>query len=102
MDSEIKGAVRPFGISIDYDTFNTCPDTWAKVIDVLHEAGAKVVCVTVRGPDEPVHDFPGQVFYTSGEPKAEFMAKQFINYEIKIWIDDMPEHVGPPPEIKFG
>ena len=101
--SEISESVRPFGIAIDYDdTFTTDPEAWAKVIDVLTEAGAKVVCVTSRGPNEPITDFPGQVFYTSGDLKAEFMAKQFVNYEIKIWIDDMPEHIGPPPEIKFG
>lgn len=41
--SDIKGAIRPFGISIDYDdTFTSCHETWTKVIGVLREAGAHV------------------------------------------------------------
>lgn len=93
--SEIKGAVVPFGIAIDYDdTFSTCPETWTKVIDVLREAGARVVCVTYRTPDREVTDFPGDVYYTSGVPKAEYMH----DFErIKVWVDDMPELIGLSP-----
>lgn len=97
--SEIIGARRPFGISIDYDTFCTCPETWTKVIDVLTAAGAKVICTTQRGPNEPVSDFPGQVYYTSEEPKAAYMAAQKLSYEIKVWIDDAPHLIGRDPTI---
>ena len=72
--SEIIGAVRPFCVAVDYDdTFSTCPKTWTKVIDVLRAAGALVFCVTFRPPTMPVTDFPGVVYYTAGQLKADFM-----------------------------
>src|SRR5262252_11158114 len=71
--SELKDAVRPVGVAIDYDdTFTTCVDTWTEVCDVLRGAGCRVMCVTFR-PDTPqwhISDFPGEVFYTGGRPKA--------------------------------
>ena len=40
--SEMKEAVRPMGVAIDYDdTFTTCVDTWTEVIDVLRGAGER-------------------------------------------------------------
>lgn len=98
--SEIKNAVRPFCISIDYDdTFTSCPDTWTKVINVLREAGASVVCVTFRGVDTPVPDFPGDVYYTGGRPKAEYMHEHGV--EVNIWVDDSPELIGESPERRM-
>lgn len=95
--SEIKNAVRPFGVAVDYDdTFTTCPETWTKVIDVLREAGARVFCVTFRDPRTPVTDFPGEVFYTSGRWKAEYMYEQQV--DVHVWIDDWPMLIGENPE----
>ena len=95
--SDIKGAIRPFGVAVDYDdTFTSCPETWTKVIDVLRAAGARVVCVTFRKPDCVVSDFPGEVFYSSGDPKAEYMHAQQV--DIHVWIDDQPHLIGMNPE----
>lgn len=95
--SEIKGAVRPFGVSIDYDdTFTACPETWTGVINVLRSAGANVFCATYRYPNKPITDFPGEVYYTSGRPKAEYMYEQGV--EVHVWVDDMPELIGANPE----
>jgi hypothetical protein len=100
VQSEIKGAVRPFTVAMDYDdTFTTCPETWTRVFIVLREAGADVVCVTSRRPDMPVTDFPGRVVYCSGRPKAEVAREH--GYEIKVWIDDQPEYIGVNPERLF-
>jgi hypothetical protein len=94
--SEIIGAVRPFGVSVDYDdTFTSCPETWTKVINVLREAGANVVCVTSRTPQMKVTDFPGEVFYCSGRPKREVMHEHRV--DIHVWIDDQPEYIGQDP-----
>jgi len=94
--SEIIGAVRPFGVSVDYDdTFTSCPETWTRVIGVLREAGARVVCVTSRYPEMVVDDFPGEVFYCSGRPKREVMHENQV--DIHVWIDDQPEYIGQDP-----
>lgn len=96
-ESAIKGAVRPFGVSVDYDdTFTSCKETWRKVISVLRDAGANVVCVTSRTPEMKVTDFPGEVFYCSGRPKREVMDERRV--DIHVWIDDQPEYIGQNPE----
>jgi hypothetical protein len=98
--SEIIGAVRPFCVAVDYDdTFSSCPETWGKVIDVLRAAGANVFCVTYRSPDMTVTDFPGEVFYTSGTLKAEYM--HAIQQDVNVWIDDRPELIGESPERRM-
>lgn len=95
--SDIKGAIRPFCVAVDYDdTFSSCRETWTKVIEVLRSAGANVFCVTFRKPDRPVTDFPGDVFYTGGRPKAEAMHE--IRQDVHVWIDDQPELIGVNPE----
>lgn len=97
--SDIKDAVRPFGVAIDYDdTFTSCPETWGKVVDVLRSAGARVVCVTYRTPDRSVTDFPGEVFYSAGTPKAEYMHAAQV--DIHVWIDDQPHLIGMNPESR--
>jgi hypothetical protein len=94
--SELKDAVRPYGVAIDYDdTFTTCPETWTEVCEVLRAAGARVFCVSSRTPEMAITDFPGEVFYTSAAPKAEYMAEQGV--EVHIWIDDMPYLIGIDP-----
>lgn len=98
--SEIKGAIRPFCVAMDYDdTFSTCPETWSAVIAVLRAAGARVFCVTFRRPDMPVTNFPGEVFYTSGQLKADFM--HALREEVKVWIDDRPELIGENPDRRM-
>lgn len=95
-ESAIKGAVRPFGVAVDYDdTFTSCRETWTSVINVLRRAGARVVCVTSRYPEMKVTDFPGEVFYCSGRPKRHVMHEQGV--DIHVWIDDQPEHIGEDP-----
>jgi hypothetical protein len=95
--SEIKNAVRPFGVAIDYDdTFTSCPETWTNVIEVLRAAGARVFCVTFRHPRTPIDDFPGEVFYTSGKLKAQYMHEQQV--DVHVWIDDWPALIGESAE----
>jgi hypothetical protein len=102
--SELKSAVRPYGIAIDYDdTFTTCPETWTRVIELLRSANANVFCVTARNPDRnPVLDFPGEVYYTNGKPKWAYMHE--LKVDVHIWIEDQPALVGQNPyrEAFFG
>jgi hypothetical protein len=98
--SEIKNAVRPFCVAVDYDdTFTTCPETWRKVIAVLRASGANVFCVTFRPPTMPVLDFPGEVFYTAGQLKADYM--HALRQDVHVWIDDRPELIGENPECRM-
>ncbi len=87
---------RPFCVSMDYDdTFTSCPATWTSVINVLRQAGARVVCVTSRHPEMKISDFPGEVFYCSARPKREVMAE--LGISVAVWIDDQPEYIGQDP-----
>jgi hypothetical protein len=52
--------------------------------------------MTTRFPHKTVTDFPGEVFYCSGRPKAEVMYENQV--DIHVWIDDQPEYVGVNPE----
>lgn len=98
--SEIKDAVRPFCVAVDYDdTFSTFPETWTKVIDVLRAAGALVFCVTFRPPTMPVNNFPGEVFYSAGQLKADYM--HALRQDVHVWIDDRPELIGENPERRM-
>lgn len=98
--SEIKDAVRPFCVAVDYDdTFSTCPETWTAVINVLRRAGAKVFCVTFRKPEDRIEDFPGSVFYTAGRLKSDYMHE--MQQEVHVWIDDRPELIGENPERRM-
>ncbi|MDE2468373.1 MAG: hypothetical protein KGL35_06430 [Bradyrhizobium sp.] len=95
--SQIKGAIRPFCVAIDYDnTFSACPETWNEVVEILRRAGAEVFCVTFRKPTARIEDFPGKVFYTAGQLKADYMHAQ--KQDVHVWIDDMPELIGENPE----
>lgn len=94
--SEIKNAIRPFCVAVDYDdTFDTCPETWTRVINVLREAGANVFCVTFRKPTQPITDFPGEVHYTSGAPKWQYCHDRRI--DVHVWVDDWPALIGENP-----
>jgi hypothetical protein len=93
--SDIRDAPpsRPFCVSVDYDdTFTSCRATWTKVINVLRNAGVRVVCVTSRRPEMRITDFPGEVFYCSARQKREVMGEHGIN--VAVWIDDQPECIG--------
>lgn len=91
--------VRPIGIAIDYDdTFTTNKEVWTQVIELLRAAGANVFCITLRYPDCPIRDFPGEVHYASGQRKWEFAEENGI--DVHIWIDDWPYVIGEHPMRK--
>lgn len=92
-------AVRPIGICMDYDdTFTTNKVVWTSVIEFLRSQGANVFCITLRYPDCPISDFPGEVHYVSGQPKWEFAEENGI--DVHIWIDDWPAVIGEHPMRK--
>lgn len=81
-------------ISIDYDdTYSSNPKLWQEIIELMKASGEYVCCVTSRSPTDPIeHDLGIEVFYASGELKADFM--DGTGLFIDIWVDDMPQHIG--------
>lgn len=98
-DFETETRARPIGICVDYDdTFTTNREAWTAVIEFLRAQGANVFCITLRFPDCPINDFPGQVYYAAGQKKWEFAEENGI--DVNIWIDDWPEVIGTDPKRK--
>jgi hypothetical protein len=81
-------------IALDYDgTFTADPELWQHFIRDATERGHKVVCVTMRYPDEPIGDMDGvsEIIYTSREAKGPFMAA--LGRLMDVWIDDKPHWI---------
>ena len=84
-------------IAIDYDgTYSVAPELWNQFIKLFQEAGHTIICVTGRTEDlsQPVMNSIGNlvpVIFAGGLPKREACKKR--NYEVNIWIDDMPEMI---------
>lgn len=82
-----------FGIDYD-DTYTEDPELFDSFIAVAKSRGHLCVMVTARPPTNPVEHKVGiEVFYASAQPKAKFM--QEAGLSPSIWIEDMPELVGP-------
>ena len=86
-------------IAIDYDnTYSADPPMWDEVIKTFQASGHTVVCVTAR-PEmmgQPVLDSVGKLvpcLFCGGEWKREYALKH--GYKVNVWIDDMPEYIGP-------
>lgn len=82
-------------IALDYDnTFTGDEVLWRGFIESAQARGHLVICVTFRHATMPVETNPNiEVFYSGGRPKAEFMHEQGLRPDI--WIDDIPELIGP-------
>lgn len=88
-------------IAIDYDnTYTVDPEFWNKFILEAEEAGHKVICVTGRDNLEDwarsVNESIGKlcpVVFAGSRWKREAALAQ--GWKVNVWIDDMPEMVGP-------
>lgn len=84
-------------IALDHDgTFTAAPEQWMQAIEIFRKAGAKVFCITSRFPNVPITAFPGEVYYTCGQPKWEWAHEHGIH--VDIWVDDWPACIGEHPE----
>lgn len=84
-------------ICVDFDgTFNELPEAWTKAIELFREAGATVFCITSRFPNVPIVGFPGDVYYSCGQPKWEFAFERGL--QVDVWVDDIPSCIGEHPE----
>lgn len=84
-------------IALDHDgTFTALPNEWTEAIKIFRAAGVNVFCITSRFPNVPIRGFPGEVFYTCGQPKWEWAHDNGV--QVDIWIDDWPACIGEHPE----
>lgn len=84
-------------VALDHDgTYSLMPDAWKAAIEIFRTAGANVFCITSRFPNVPIHGFPGEVYYTCGQPKWEWAFEN--NVHVDIWVDDWPACIGEHPE----
>lgn len=81
-------------IALDFDdTYTADPGLWNHFIEFAVARGHKVICVTMRYPEEPI-DMPSsvEIVYTSRMAKRPFMETRGLGMP-NIWIDDHPEWV---------
>ena len=87
-------------IALDYDgTYTADPVLWRVVCMAAVERGHAVVCVTGRSVAIDFdHDPPlpnGVAVVLAGTYPCKRMAAEAAGYHVSVWIDDMPEMVGP-------
>jgi len=76
-------------VGLDYDgTYTRDTFTFQGIVNDFIRAGHKVVCITMRRPEERV-EIPGcETIYTSRRAKLLYAEENGI--PIDIWIDDKP------------
>ncbi len=89
-------------IAIDYDnTYTADPISFGQIISLLKDAGHTIICITNRQESDSdlVLNSIGKI---SGIEKCIFAGNKFKRdaaaehgYKVNIWIDDMPEMIGP-------
>jgi len=76
-------------IALDYDgTYTADRELWNRFIADANKSGHKVICFTMRYPDEAAYNIPCEVVYTSRQAKKRFADEN--GYVVNIWIDDRP------------
>lgn len=73
---------------LDYDrTYTADPILWDEFVASAQRRGHRVLCVTMRRPDEAI-TMPCPVVYTSRRAKVPFVEGEGIT--VDVWIDDSP------------
>ena len=78
-------------IALDYDdTYTRDPVFWDRFLQMAASSGHRVICLTMRYPEEAV-TLPCDVFYTSRKAKKPYAADLMLH--VDIWIDDAPHFI---------
>jgi hypothetical protein len=78
-------------IALDHDgTYTRDPAMWDEWITMARNHGHRVICVTMRYPQESLQ-MPCEIVYTSRQAKAPYMAAR--NCLPDVWIDDSPHWI---------
>jgi histidinol phosphatase-like PHP family hydrolase len=78
-------------IALDYDkTYTADKVLWNKFIQTANEHGHKIICFTMRYPDERILNMPSdiEIHYTSRKAKKVWAEQN--GFLVDIWIDDRP------------
>lgn len=85
----------PKVVAFDFDeTISDNEIAWLRVMELLEKSGYHVVICTWRHPTNHPEDLQMfvdkgfKVYYTSGQAKQPYMARQKI--KVHIWVDDNP------------
>jgi hypothetical protein len=83
-------------ICIDYDdTYTADPDMWNRIIPIMKQHGFRVICATMRFPEEgadvgrSIGQWVDQIIFTKRQAKKTYLMGKKIH--VDIWIDDRPE-----------
>lgn len=78
-------------IALDYDdTYTRDPVFWDQFLELAVSTGHRVICLTMRYPEEAV-SLSCEVFYTSRKAKKPYAAALMLH--VDIWIDDAPHFI---------
>lgn len=78
-------------IALDYDdTYSRDPVFWDRFLQLAASSGHRVICLTMRYPEEAV-SLSCDVFYTSRKAKKPFAENLLLH--VDIWIDDAPHFI---------
>lgn len=80
-------------IALDYDkTYTASPKLWDAFIDLCTNNGHRVVCITMRYPEEAIkiknETQCVDIYYTSRKAKKPWA--EAMGIPVAIWIDDNP------------
>jgi hypothetical protein len=82
-------------IALDYDgTYTADPSLWDRFIQSVKDRGHRIICVTMRYPEEPIEPIGIDVVYTSRQAKKPYL--ESIGTRVNIWIDDNPHWILTP------
>lgn len=94
-------------ISVDFDRcYRRDPDTWANVVDMFEQNGHRCFLITKRRGDDPervqevrdtvTNDIP--IIFAGRHYKDD--VAQHYDIDIDVWIDDHPEFIRSPSNLK--
>lgn len=85
-------------LAIDYDkTYTLDPAMWNKFIKDAQKRGFRVMCVTMRGPEDKdegvkrVEKVVDKLVFTCRKAKRPYLEKMGIIPDV--WVDDKPEYI---------
>lgn len=79
-------------IALDYDrTYTLDPQFWNDFVKATKDRGHKIICITMRFPEEKIEKMLCEIIYTSRNAKRRYAEEKDIH--VDIWIDDSPHWI---------
>lgn len=76
-------------IALDYDkTYTADMELWNEFVKMAVNRGHKIICLTMRYPEEKIENWHVPIYYTCRQAKLVWAKTN--NIHVDIWIDDRP------------